>query len=72
MKIGSIHIKGEDIMSMNWKLFSGFVVGFLFLPLIMMIDKYVGPGAGSIAVQMLLCGVAVALCVWLIDSLRKF
>lgn len=58
-------------MSMKWKMFCGFVMGFLFLPLMLMIDKYVGPGAGPIAAQMLMCGVAVALCVWLIDVLRS-
>lgn len=57
-------------MSMKWKLFSGFVMGFLFLPLIMMIDKYVGPGAGSIAVTMLTAGVGVAGCVWLIEKMK--
>lgn len=56
-------------MSMKWKLISGFVMGFLFLPLIFMIDKYVGPGAGSIALTMLFCGVVVAYCVWLIDKM---
>ena len=57
-------------MSIKWKLSGGFVMGFLFLPLIIMIDKFVGPGAGSIAITMLFCGVMVAGCVWLIDSLR--
>ena len=57
-------------MSMKWKLFSGFVMGFLFLPLVYMLDKYVGPGAGSIAIAMIGIGISVATCVWLIEKLR--
>ena len=57
-------------MSMKWKLFSGFVLGFLFLPLVYMLDKYVGPGAGSIAIAMIGIGISVATCVWLIEKLR--
>jgi hypothetical protein len=56
---------------MTWKLFSGFVIGFLFLPLIVMLDKYVGPGAGSIAIAMLGMGICVAACVWLIEKMSK-
>jgi len=58
-------------MNMTWKLFSGFVIGFLFLPLIVMLDKYVGPGAGSIAIAMLGMGICVAACVWLIEKMSK-
>ena len=57
-------------MNMKWKLFSGFVMGFLFLPLVYMLDKYVGPGAGSIAIVMIGVGISVATCVWLIEKLR--
>ena len=57
-------------MSIKWKLFSGFVMGFLFLPLVYMLDKYVGPGAGSIAIVMIGVGISVATCVWLIEKLR--
>lgn len=57
-------------MSIKWKLFSGFVMGFLFLPLVIMLDKYVGPGAGSIAIAMIGIGLSVATCVWLIEKLR--
>jgi uncharacterized membrane protein len=56
---------------MTWKLFSGFVIGFLFLPLMVMLDKYVGPGAGSIAIAMLGMGISVATCVWLIEKMSK-
>jgi hypothetical protein len=55
---------------MKWKLFSGFVMGFLFLPLIYMLDKYVGPGAGSIAIAMIGVGISVATCVWLIEKMK--
>jgi len=58
-------------MNMSWKLFSGFVIGFLFLPLIVMLDKYVGPGAGSIAIVMVGMGISVATCVWLIEKMSK-
>jgi len=51
-------------------LFGGFVIGFLFLPLIMMLDKYVGPGAGSIAIVMIGMGISVATCVWLIEKMK--
>jgi hypothetical protein len=57
-------------MSVKWKIFSGFVIGFLFLPLVIMLDKYVGPGAGSIAIAMIGVGLAVATCVWLIEKLK--
>ena len=59
-------------MSMKWKLISGFVMGFLFLPLMFMIDKYIGPGAGSVAISMLCLGVCVATCVWLIEILKEY
>jgi hypothetical protein len=55
---------------MKWKLFSGFVMGFLFLPLVYMLDKYVGPGAGSFAIVMLGMGISVATCVWLIEKMK--
>jgi hypothetical protein len=57
-------------MSIKWKLFCGFVMGFLFLPLVYMLDKYVGPGAGSIAIAMVGIGISVATCVWLIEKMR--
>lgn len=57
-------------MSMKWKLFSGFVMGFLFLPLVYMLDKYVGPNAGSIAIAMIGVGICVATCVWLIENMK--
>jgi len=57
-------------MSIKWKMFGGFVMGFLFLPLMMMIDKYVGPGAGSIAVVMVLAGIAAAFAVWFIEQMK--
>jgi drug/metabolite transporter (DMT)-like permease len=57
-------------MNMKWKLLSGFVMGFLFLPLVYMLDKYVGPGAGSIAIAMIGIGISVATCVWLIEKMR--
>ena len=57
-------------MSMKWKLFSGFVMGFLFLPLVYMLDKYVGPGAGSIGIAMIGIGISVATCVWLIEKMK--
>ncbi len=57
-------------MNMSWKLFSGFVIGFLFLPLIVMLDKYVGPGAGSIGIAMIGMGISVAACVWLIEKMK--
>jgi hypothetical protein len=52
-------------------MFGGFMIGFLFLPIIMMLDKYVGPGAGTIAITMIGAGISVAGCVWLIEKLRK-
>ena len=57
-------------MSMKWKMFCGFVIGFLFLPLMMMIDKYVGPGAGSIAFVMLIAGIIAGCSVWFIETLK--
>ena len=57
-------------MSMKWKMFCGFVMGFLFLPLMLMIDKYVGPGAGSIAVVMVLFGFVTAGVVWFIEIVK--
>jgi len=57
-------------MSMKWKMFGGFVMGFLFLPLMMMIDKYLGPGAGSIAIVMVLAGIAAAFAVWFIEQMK--
>ena len=59
-------------MSMKWKLFGGFVMGFLFLPLMFMIDKYVGPGAGAIALTMLVCGGVVAACVYLFEIMKEY
>jgi hypothetical protein len=35
-----------------------------------MLDKYVGPGAGSIAIAMIGIGISVATCVWLIEKMR--
>jgi len=58
-------------MSMTWKMFGGFMIGFLFLPIVMMLDRYVGPGAGTIAITMIVAGISVAGCVWLIEKLRK-
>jgi len=57
-------------MNMKWKM------GFLFLPLlfsgfvVIMLDKYVGPGAGSIAIAMIGVGISVATCVWLIEKMK--
>ncbi|CAB5221112.1 hypothetical protein UFOVP245_74 [uncultured Caudovirales phage] len=59
-------------MSMKWKLISGFVMGFLFLPLMFMIDKYIGPGAGSIALTMLVCGGVVATFVYLFEIMKEY
>jgi hypothetical protein len=59
------------MMTLKWKVFSGFVVGLLFIPLVVMIDKYVGPGAGTMAISMLSLGICVASCVWLIEMLGK-
>ena len=57
-------------MSLSWKIFSGFMIGFLFLPIVIMIDKYVGPGAGTIIISMLTVGACVAVSVWLIELMR--
>lgn len=59
-------------MSLKWKIFSGFMMGFLFLPLLLMIDKYVGPGAGTAVFAMFGIGISVAIAVWMIEVMGKF
>jgi hypothetical protein len=58
-------------MSLKWKILSGFAMGFLFLPLLFMVDKYVGPGAGTAMFAMFGVGICVAIAVWMIDVLGK-